>query len=101
LLIFPLQHPQEVSLSIKEKDLMPKNSASKANTATLPPTAGGSEKAPHKVWTGTLTFGLISMPMAMLSAATEERVGFNQLHGKCRKRIQQQLFCPTCTLPNR
>jgi DNA end-binding protein Ku len=75
---------------------MPKNS-SKANTATLPPTPGGSEKAPHKVWSGTLTFGLISMPVAMLTAATEERVGFNQLHGKCRKRIQQQTFCPTCT----
>jgi DNA end-binding protein Ku len=75
---------------------MPKNSAPKTKPATLPPTAGGSDKAPHKVWSGTLTFGLISMPVALFTAATEERISFNQLHNKCHGRIKQQIFCEGC-----
>jgi DNA end-binding protein Ku len=73
---------------------MAKTSASKP--PTLPPTTGGSDKAPHKVWSGTLTFGLISMPVALFTAATEERISFNQLHSACKGRIKQQIFCQSC-----
>src|SRR5579863_2868538 len=75
---------------------MPKKSPPKVQSTNYPPTNGGSDKAPHKVWSGTLTFGLISMPVALLTAATEERISFNQLHDKCRGRIKQQIFCPAC-----
>lgn len=75
---------------------MPKNSAAKTKPAALlPSTAGGSDKAPHKVWSGTLSFGLISMPISLFTAATAERISFNQLH-KCKGRIKQQIFCPAC-----
>jgi hypothetical protein len=57
---------------------------------------GGSDKSPHKVWSGTLSFGLISMPVSLLTAATEERISFNQLHKECNSRIKQKLFCTTC-----
>jgi DNA end-binding protein Ku len=56
----------------------------------------GSERSASKVWTGMLKFGLISMPVSLLTAATEERVSFNQIHPKCQGRIKQQLFCPGC-----
>ncbi len=56
----------------------------------------GSDKSARQVWSGSLNFGLISMPIALMTAATEERVSFNQLHNKCNGRIKQQLFCPTC-----
>lgn len=75
---------------------MPKKSLSKVETATEAPTIGGSDRAPHKVWSGTLNFGLISMPVALFTAATEERISFNQLHNKCHRRIKQQIFCPSC-----
>src|SRR5579884_1422936 len=57
---------------------------------------GGSDKSPHKVWTGTLSFGLVSMPVALFTAATSETISFNQLHPACNGRIKQQLYCPGC-----
>ncbi len=48
------------------------------------------------VWKGHLTFGLISIPIRLFSAARGERVSFNQLHRECHTRLRQPLFCPTC-----
>lgn len=48
------------------------------------------------VWKGHLTFGLISIPVRLFSAARGERISFNQLHEKCHSRLKQPLFCPTC-----
>jgi len=48
------------------------------------------------VWKGHLTFGLISIPLGLYSAARSERVSFNQLHKECHSRLRQPLFCPTC-----
>jgi DNA end-binding protein Ku len=55
-----------------------------------------SGRSANKVWSGMLSFGLISMPVCLFTAATEERVSFNQLHPSCNGRIKQQLFCPNC-----
>jgi DNA end-binding protein Ku len=48
------------------------------------------------VWKGHLTFGLISIPIRLFSAARSERISLNQLHKECHSRIRQPLFCPTC-----
>ena len=48
------------------------------------------------VWKGFLTFGLISIPIRLFSAARSERIGLNQLHKVCNSRIRMPLFCPTC-----
>jgi DNA end-binding protein Ku len=48
------------------------------------------------VWKGHLTFGLISMPVRMTTAARGERISFNQLHKGCHSRLKQPLFCPVC-----
>jgi DNA end-binding protein Ku len=48
------------------------------------------------VWKGHLTFGLISIPVRLFSAARSERVSFHQLHRECHTRLRQPLFCPTC-----
>jgi DNA end-binding protein Ku len=48
------------------------------------------------VWKGYLTFGLISVPLRLYSAARGERVSFHQIHQVCNTRIRQQLYCPTC-----
>jgi DNA end-binding protein Ku len=65
-------------------------------TVALPTAFAGSDKSPSKVWSGILNFGLISMPICLMTAATEERISFNQLHAQCNGRIKQQLFCPSC-----
>src|SRR6266478_4738157 len=48
------------------------------------------------VWKGYLTFGLISIPIRLFSAARGERIGLNQLHSVCHTRIKMPLFCPHC-----
>lgn len=47
------------------------------------------------VWSGYLTFGLISMPVRLFPGARGERIGFHMLHRDDNTRIKQQLYCPT------
>jgi DNA end-binding protein Ku len=47
------------------------------------------------VWKGFLTFGLISIPVRLFTAARPERVSFNQLSKKTHARVKQQLIDPT------
>ena len=49
---------------------------------------------PASVWTGYLTFGLISMPVRLFSGARGEHVSFHMLHREDLSRVKQQLYCP-------
>jgi DNA end-binding protein Ku len=51
---------------------------------------------PHAIGSGTISFGLVSIPVKMYTAASPAGVSFNQLHAKCGSRIKQQTFCPVC-----
>jgi DNA end-binding protein Ku len=51
---------------------------------------------PHALGSGTISFGLVSIPIKLYTAASSENVAFNMLHAKCGSRIKQQTFCPTC-----
>jgi DNA end-binding protein Ku len=50
----------------------------------------------HSIGSGTLSFGLVSIPVRMYTAASSAGVAFNMLHVKCGGRIKQQQTCPTC-----
>jgi len=45
------------------------------------------------VWTGYLTFGLISMPVRLFSGARSSGVSFNMLHREDLSRLKQQYVC--------
>lgn len=45
------------------------------------------------VWKGHLTFGLVSFPVRLYSAARGETISFNQLHKHDGSRIKQVIFC--------
>jgi len=47
------------------------------------------------VWKGHLTFGLVSLPVRLFSAARAESVSFNLLHKADNSRIRQVTFCQT------
>ena len=49
---------------------------------------------PASVWSGYLTFGLISMPVRLFSGARSSRISFHMLHRDDLTRVKQQLFCP-------
>jgi DNA end-binding protein Ku len=51
---------------------------------------------PHSLGSGTISFGLVSIPVRLYTAASSANVSFNQLHGVCGSRIRQQTFCPKC-----
>jgi len=51
---------------------------------------------PHSIGSGTISFGLVSIPVRMYTAAASGGVAFNLLHARCGGRIKQQTFCPTC-----
>jgi len=46
------------------------------------------------VWSGYLTFGLISMPVRLFSGARGNHISFHMLHRDDNARIKQQLWCP-------
>jgi len=52
--------------------------------------------APHSLGSGTISFGLVSIPVKLYTAASGGGVSFNLLHAKCGSRIKQQTFCPVC-----
>jgi DNA end-binding protein Ku len=45
------------------------------------------------VWKGHLTFGLVSFPVKLYSAARSESISFNQLHKSDNSRVRQVLYC--------
>jgi DNA end-binding protein Ku len=45
------------------------------------------------VWKGHLTFGLVSFPIRLYSAARGESISFNQLHKADHSRVKQVLYC--------
>ena len=45
------------------------------------------------VWKGHLTFGLVSIPVRLFTAARTENVSFNQLHKHDNSRIKQVIYC--------
>ena len=51
---------------------------------------------PHAIGSGTVSFGLVSIPIKLYTAASSQSVSFNLLHAKCGSRIKQQTFCPVC-----
>jgi DNA end-binding protein Ku len=49
----------------------------------------------RSIGTGTLSFGMVSIPIRLYSAAeSSAAVSFNLLHGKCSTRLKQQYVCP-------
>ena len=44
---------------------------------------------------GTISFGLVSIPVKFYTAASSEQASFNLLHKKCGGRVKQLYICPT------
>jgi DNA end-binding protein Ku len=52
-------------------------------------------KAHKAMWSGTIGFGMLSIPVQSFKAADSEDLSFKQLHGACGTPIKQQKVCPT------
>jgi len=49
----------------------------------------------RSIWTGTISFGLVSVPVKLYSAVSRKTVRFHQLNGKTGVRIQQRRVDPS------
>ena len=45
------------------------------------------------IWKGHLTFGMVSFPVRLSTAARSETISFNQLHKEDGSRVKQVLYC--------
>jgi DNA end-binding protein Ku len=51
--------------------------------------------AARSIGTGTVSFGMVSIPIRLYSAGeSKSAVSFNLLHDKCKSRLKQQYVCP-------
>ena len=48
---------------------------------------------PRSLWSGAISFGLVNVPVKMMTAVSPKDVRFNQLHAKDHSRIQQKRVC--------
>ena len=47
----------------------------------------------RSLWTGSISFGLVNVPVALYSAVRDLDVHFRQLHGKDGAPIETRRFC--------
>lgn len=52
--------------------------------------------AARAIWSGIITFGMVSIPVKLFTGTESKDISFNQLHRECKSRIKEQKFCPTC-----
>ena len=52
--------------------------------------------APRAIASGTISFGLVSVPIKLFSGTQSKTLSFNLLHAKDHSRLKQQYVCQTC-----
>ncbi len=53
----------------------------------------------HTMWKGSISFGLVNVPVRMFAATESKDVKFRYLHKECKTPIQYTRTCPTCNRP--
>lgn len=52
----------------------------------------------HTMFKGSISFGLVNIPIKMFAATEEKDIRFKYLHKQCNTPIKYQKKCPTCNL---
>lgn len=55
--------------------------------------------AARAIASGTVSFGLVSVPVKLFTATRSKSLSFNLLHDKDKSRLRQQYICSTCGEP--
>ena len=76
---------------------MAQRTARKSGTAAAPAerkTATAAARAPRAIWSGTISFGLVSIPVRLYTATQSHDVHFHLLHKRDGVRLQNVRWCP-------
>lgn len=72
--------------------------ARKPGRRTAPAAAKAKAQAPRAgeqgIWSGTISFSLVAIPVRMVSAVEPGRVSFRMLHGKDYAPLARRMYCP-------
>lgn len=50
----------------------------------------------HTIWKGSISFGLVSIPIKLHAATEDKDLSFRTLHKECHTPIKYEKVCPTC-----
>ena len=50
----------------------------------------------HTMWKGSISFGLVNIPVKMFAATEDKDVRFRNIHKECHTPIKYEQTCPTC-----
>ncbi|WP_163527706.1 Ku protein [Halobacillus ihumii] len=50
----------------------------------------------HTMWKGSISFGLVNIPIKLHAATENKDIKLRQLHGKCNSPIEYKKRCPVC-----
>ncbi len=48
----------------------------------------------RSIWSGIISFGMVSIPVKLFTATESRDISFNQLHNECHGRVKQLRWCP-------
>lgn len=50
----------------------------------------------RSMWKGSISFGLVNIPVSLYKATEEHKTSFRSLHNECKHPIQYKKWCPVC-----
>jgi DNA end-binding protein Ku len=50
---------------------------------------------PRAIWSGSISFGMVSIPVKLFGATESRDIRFHLLHATCGTKLQQRRWCPT------
>ena len=50
----------------------------------------------HTMWKGSVSFGLVNIPVKMFAATEDKDIRFRNIHKECHTPIKYEQVCPTC-----
>lgn len=52
--------------------------------------------AARSIWNGTISFGMVSIPIRLSTATSEKDISFHMIHEVCGSRVKLMKWCPAC-----
>ncbi|PTY82631.1 Ku protein, partial [Heyndrickxia sporothermodurans] len=50
----------------------------------------------HTIWKGSISFGLVNIPIKLHAATEDKDIKLRTLHKKCHTPIKYEKICPVC-----
>lgn len=50
----------------------------------------------HTMWKGSISFGLVNIPIKMFAATEDKDIRFRNIHKECHTPVKYEQVCPTC-----